>query len=100
MKSFCAKLFSLAVFFTASLSAQNYPTPPKGAPPVPPSNSEAACPWLTEGSAANALGGKVRVIVSLASFTQGTCTFVKTEDPARSTQDHRRSSERALLPGG
>ena len=76
------KLFSLTVFFAASLSAQNYPaTPSKGTPPVPPSNSEAACPWLTEGSAANALGGKVRVILSLASFTQGTCTFVKMEDP-------------------
>jgi hypothetical protein len=76
-----AKLFSLTVFFAASLSAQNYPAPSKGAPPVPPSNAEPACPWLTEGSAANALGGKVRVILSLASSTQGTCTFVKTEDP-------------------
>ena len=82
MRRFYAKLFSLAVFFAASLSAQNYPTAPsKGYPPPPPSNSETACPWLTEGSAANALGGKVRVILSIASFTQGTCTFVKTEDP-------------------
>jgi hypothetical protein len=76
------KLFSLTVFFAASLSAQTYPaTPSKGYPPVPPKSSEAACPWLTEGSAAGALGGKVRVILNLASSTQGTCTFVKTEDP-------------------
>ena len=76
------KLFSLTVFFAASLSAQNYPAAPsKGYPPPPPASSETACPWLTEGSAANALGGKVRVILSLASPTQGTCTFVKTEDP-------------------
>jgi hypothetical protein len=82
MRTFYAKLFSLTVFFAASLSAQNYPAPPsKGYPPPPPANSETACPWLTEGSAANALGGKVRVILSLASPTQGTCTFVKTEDP-------------------
>jgi hypothetical protein len=82
MRSFYAKLFSLTVFFAASLSAQNYPAAPsKGYPPPPPASSETACPWLTEGSAANALGGKVRVILSLASPTQGTCTFVKTEDP-------------------
>jgi hypothetical protein len=75
-------VFSLTVFFAASLSAQNYPAAPaKGYPPPPPSSSETSCPWLTEGSAANALGGKVRVILSVASFTQGTCTFVKTEDP-------------------
>jgi hypothetical protein len=82
MRHFYAKLFSLTVVFAASLSAQNYPAAPsKGYPPPPPANSETACPWLTEGSAANALGGKVRVILSLTSFTQGTCTFVKTEDP-------------------
>jgi hypothetical protein len=82
MRRFYAKLFSLTVVFAASPSAQNYPAAPsKGYPPPPPANSETACPWLTEGSAANALGGKVRVILSLTSFTQGTCTFVKTEDP-------------------
>jgi hypothetical protein len=82
MRHFYAKLFSLTVVFAASLSAQNYPAASsKGYPPPPPANSETACPWLTEGSAANALGGKVRVILSLTSFTQGTCTFVKTEDP-------------------
>jgi hypothetical protein len=82
MRRFYAKLFSLTVVFAASLSAQNYPAAPsKGSSPPPPATSETACPWLTEGSAANALGGKIRVILSLTSFTQGTCTFVKTEDP-------------------
>ena len=38
MRRFYAKLFSLTVFFTASLSAQNYPAAPsKGYPPPPPS---------------------------------------------------------------
>ena len=53
----------------------------KAIPSPPPSNSDTTCPWLTEGSAAKVLGGKVRVILNVASPTQGTCTFVKTARP-------------------
>jgi hypothetical protein len=61
-------LFS-AVFLATSLLAQN--EPPK----------KPVCPWLTEGSAAKALGGDVDVIMNVTSSTQGTCTFVKTSHP-------------------
>jgi hypothetical protein len=74
------KLFFSMVFLAVSLSAQNYPAkkPPSS---LPPSSTGPACPWLTEGSAANVLGGQVHVILNVASPTQGTCTFVKTARP-------------------
>lgn len=74
------KLLFTAVFLTVSLSAQNYPT--KKPPSSPPSSSPApTCPWVTEGSAANVLGGPVHSILNVASPTQGTCTFVRTARP-------------------
>jgi hypothetical protein len=74
------KLFFSAVFLAASLSAQNYPT--KKPPSSSPSSSAApTCPWLTEGSAAEVLGGEVHAILNVASPTQGTCTFVKSARP-------------------
>jgi hypothetical protein len=74
------KLFFSAVFLAASLSAQNYPAkkPPSS---LPSSSAGTTCPWVTEGSAANVLGGQVHVILNVASPTQGTCTFVKTARP-------------------
>jgi hypothetical protein len=39
------------------------------------------CPWLPEGSAAKALGGPVRVTVSVTSPTQGICTFSREGNP-------------------
>jgi hypothetical protein len=80
MNSICRNLFCSTIFLAASLSAQNYPAK-KPATSPPPSNSGTPCPWLTEGSVANVLGGQVSVIVNLASPTQGTCTFVKTAHP-------------------
>jgi hypothetical protein len=74
------KLWVSAAFLAASLSAQNYPTkkPPS---PNPSSSAVTTCPWLTEGSAAEVLGGEVRVTLNVASPIQGTCTFVKTARP-------------------
>ena len=49
---------------------------------VPAAKSSARCPWLTEGSAASALGGEVTVAVSIASPSQGSCSFVHQSAPA------------------
>jgi hypothetical protein len=40
-------------------------------------HTAASCPWLTEGSAAHALGGDVVVTVTPASKDAGSCRFVK-----------------------
>jgi hypothetical protein len=37
--------------------------------------SHAACPWLSEGSAAHALGGDVFVTVNVANSNEGSCRF-------------------------
>lgn len=36
-----------------------------------------SCPWLTQGSAANALGGLVTVTVQVSDSGEGTCAFTR-----------------------
>ena len=60
--------------------AQSYPAKAPSNPP-PPASTVTACPWLTEGSAAAALGGSVKVILKVIDSTQGTCTFTKKDAP-------------------
>lgn len=47
--------------------AQMQPGVPKTAPP--------GCPWLTQGTAAHALGGDVKADVTLANTSEGACRF-------------------------
>src|ERR1700679_4217224 len=55
-----------------------------GTPSVPHSTSQTqsqtSCPWLTEGSAAKALGGNVSVIVATTNVDDGSCKFVRQQD--------------------
>ena len=43
------------------------------------------CPWLTEGSAAYALGGEVSITVKVAEG-EGTCSFTRQQAPADSLE--------------
>lgn len=55
-----------------------------GTPSVPHTPLETefrtSCPWLTEGSAAKALGGNVSVIVAMKNVEDGSCKFVRQQD--------------------
>ncbi len=39
------------------------------------------CPWLTRGTAARALGGDVSLVVSLSDTNNGSCKFVRQQEP-------------------
>jgi hypothetical protein len=41
--------------------------------------AQRSCPWLTEGTAATALGGPVRVSVQVQSDWHGSCSFLRGE---------------------
>ena len=59
------------------------------------------CPWLTEGSAAAALGGDVVSTVQLGKSGEGTCTFSREHDGAKDTLKIRvQESARAMCPAG
>ena len=55
-----------------------------GTPSVPHSSSQTrsqtSCPWLTEGSAAKALGGNVSATVAMTNVDDGSCKFVRQQD--------------------
>jgi hypothetical protein len=48
------------------------------------SAAPAACPWLTQGTAARVLGGDVSVDVHVADTSEGVCNFVRTTDATTS----------------
>jgi hypothetical protein len=67
-----ATFLLLLVFFSGSqYSAPS--TPLKMAPPP----ATPACPWLTAGSAAHALGGDVSLTVTVSNGTGGSCRFAR-----------------------
>lgn len=41
----------------------------------------AACPWVTQGSAARALGADVSVVLNLVASGEGSCTFSRIQEP-------------------
>jgi hypothetical protein len=41
----------------------------------------AACPWVTQGSAARALGAEVSVALNLIASGEGSCTFSRMQEP-------------------
>jgi hypothetical protein len=41
----------------------------------------AACPWVTQGSAARALGAEVSVALNLVASGEGSCTFSRLQEP-------------------
>jgi hypothetical protein len=74
---------TLLTLLSAVAAAQNPPlaAPKNGPPQLPASNSAPVCPWFTERSAVTALGGDVKVTLTLATGTQGICTFIKQQSP-------------------
>ena len=44
-------------------------------------SATATCPWLTRGTAAALLGGRVLVFVSLQNDAQGSCIFHERQEP-------------------
>jgi len=79
MRALILLLLSLS-FFVASVCAKNSsPAYPQNSPH---SGPQTICPWLTQGSAARALGGDVSVTVSVSSTSEGSCKFkVQHETP-------------------
>ena len=71
-------LLSLS-FLSAQISAQTPSYPQKSSPVYPQSNPRSGmqtnCPWLTQGSAAKALGGDVSVTATMSTTGEGTCNF-------------------------
>lgn len=45
------------------------------------SSAATTCPWLTQGSAATALGGGVTATVQIAESGEGSCTFTRRDGP-------------------
>lgn len=43
-------------------------------------HAQTGCPWLTEGSAAHALGGDVSVTAKVSDMGEGRCSFVRQQD--------------------
>ena len=66
-----ALLFSATSGLRAQKEAGNYP---------PQSVSQTVCPWFTQGSAANALGGEVSVTVKVSNTGEGSCKFARQKD--------------------
>lgn len=45
------------------------------------SPASTSCPWITEGSAAKALGGEVTLVVNLSGADEGSCNFFRKQEP-------------------
>lgn len=77
-------MLNFALLFLAALSAA--PQTQYGTPSVPHGSSQTgsrtSCPWLTEGSAAKALGGNVSVVVAMKNVDDGSCKFVRQQESA------------------
>lgn len=72
----------LLVASTGAAEAQySTPTPmPNGSKQNPQNSATRGCPWLTEGTAATALGGDVTVTVNKADTDEGSCKFSREPD--------------------
>jgi len=77
-------LSSLSHAATAQSSQSGYGQ--KSTQTDPQTTLQTVCPWLTEGSAAKALGGDVSVTVSMPNTTEGSCKFVRRQGPLNSLE--------------
>ena len=62
----------LLLLSTSAMAQTQYGTAPK---PGSMAHASTGCPWLTEGSAAQALGGEVSVTVKVSDMGEGLCNF-------------------------
>lgn len=67
-------LFSFMLLSSAAAAQTQYGTAPKTAAPA---RAVTGCPWVTEGSAARALGGEVSVTVKVSDAGEGSCRFAR-----------------------
>ena len=72
-----ARILLLLLLSTVALAQTQYGTAPKATRPVP---AQKGCPWLTEGTAAHALGGDVSVTASVSDIGEGLCSFSRRQD--------------------
>ncbi|MGC2604381.1 MAG: hypothetical protein WA419_02380 [Silvibacterium sp.] len=73
---FNRNLFLLLLFASSAAAAQaqySTPTAPQSGPQ--PRSQNTGCPWLTQGTAARALGGDVSVSVNVSGTGEGSCRF-------------------------
>lgn len=80
-----ALLLPALLFACCASLAASQSTAPNAAPqaqPAPP----AACPWLTQGSAARVLGGDVSVTVTVTNPGEGACRFSRGNSPTESLE--------------
>ena len=73
---FNRNLFLLLLFASSAAAAQTQydtPTAPRSNPQAQPQNT--GCPWLTQGTAARALGRDVSVSVNVSNTGEGSCRF-------------------------
>ena len=56
------------------------------AKPAPATESRSVCPWLTQGSAANALGGDVSATIAVSNSGEGFCRFSRPQAPHNSLE--------------
>ncbi len=79
--------FLLLLFASAAAAAQaqySTPTAPRSNRQPHPQNT--GCPWLTQGTAARALGGDVSVSVNLSDTGEGSCRFSRQPEFSDSLQ--------------
>jgi hypothetical protein len=69
----------LLLCFPAAIQAQyGTPTTPNQNTPIrDQTRSQIICPWLTQGTAARALGGDVSVTVQMTNAVEGSCRFLR-----------------------
>jgi hypothetical protein len=71
------RVFLLLVASTAAAQTQHgiAPASPSGSQSGSQNPAKPGCPWLTQGSAARALGGDVSATVNMANTLEGACRF-------------------------
>jgi hypothetical protein len=75
----------LLAAFTAVTQAQ-YGTPSAPQTRSPQNSLKSSCPWLTQGTAAWALGGDVSATVNMSTSAEGSCKFSRLQGPPDSVE--------------
>ncbi len=94
-------IFSALLFgccFCSFVEAQYTAPAPQQAPA--PKAVQVACPWLTQGTAAAALGGNVSVTASVSESGEGVCKFIRQQGPANLLEIEVRKAVLASCPPG
>lgn len=91
------------VLLGASIASGQYSKPPTASNGSRTSAQKAAvtgCPWLTEGTAATALGGDVTATVNVSDSGEGVCKFSREADSSDSLQIQVSKATLPTCPAG